>query len=63
MDMGILLRIGAGVVAAVLGLVLASNANWEIRITAELLGVMLMVGGVVFAYLGVKAHYDAQDHH
>lgn len=61
--MGILLRIGAGAVAAALGLVLASNAGWEIRITAELVGVVLMVGGVLFAYQGIKAHYDAQDRH
>ena len=62
MDMGIVLRIGAGVVAAALGFFLASNALWEIRISAEQVGLLLILGGVLFAYRAVKAHYDALDH-
>jgi uncharacterized membrane protein HdeD (DUF308 family) len=63
MDMGIVLRIGAGVVVVVSGLILASSAQWSIRISAEQVGLALIVGGVLFAYYAVKAHYDANDQH
>lgn len=60
--MGIVLRIGAGAVVALLGLALATRSTIELRITQEQLGIALILGGVFFAYQAVKRHYDAQDH-
>ncbi len=62
MDMGIMLRIGAGAVVALAGLALATRTQLELNITEEQLGVLLIAGGVLFAYRAIKAHYDAQDH-
>ncbi|MBB3898261.1 uncharacterized membrane protein YidH (DUF202 family) [Roseococcus suduntuyensis] len=62
MDMGIVLRIGAGAVVALLGLVLATRTTIELRVTQEQLGVVLILGGVFFAYRAVKAWFDAADH-
>ncbi|WP_184383337.1 hypothetical protein [Roseococcus suduntuyensis] len=60
--MGIVLRIGAGAVVALLGLVLATRTTIELRVTQEQLGVVLILGGVFFAYRAVKAWFDAADH-
>jgi len=62
MDMGIVLRIGAGAVVALAGLALATRTHFELRLSQEQLGVLLIAGGVFFAYRAVKAHYDARDH-
>lgn len=60
--MGIVLRIGAGAVVALLGLALATRTTIELRLTQEQVGIVLILGGVFFAYRAVKAHFDAADH-
>lgn len=60
--MGIVLRIGAGAALALLGLALATHTTFELRVTQEQLGVLLILGGVFFAYRTIKAYYDAKDH-
>jgi hypothetical protein len=62
MDMGIVLRIGAGAVVALLGLVLASRTTFDLRLTHQQLGIVLILGGVFFTYRAVKAYFDARDH-
>jgi len=59
--MGIVLRIGAGAVVALAGLALATRTTFELRLSQEQLGVLLIAGGLLFAYRAVKAHYDAQE--
>lgn len=61
MNTGIVLRIGIGTVVALLGFALATRGHIEWRITQETLGVILILGGIVFAYRAVKAYYDARD--
>jgi uncharacterized membrane protein YebE (DUF533 family) len=61
MDTGNTLRIAAGALVALLGLIVAARMPFELRVTQEHMGIALILVGVFFAYRAVAAYYDAQE--
>lgn len=60
MGIAVLLRIGVGVILAFIGLFIAARLHFEV--SAQQVGLLVIVAGVLYAYREVKAHFDARDH-
>ena len=60
METGLILRLAAAILLAAGGLFLATRAHFEV--TAEQVGLLVVVLAVIWAYRTVAAHFDRADH-
>ena len=60
METGLILRLVAAILLALGGLLLATRSHFEV--SAEQVGLLVVVLAVIWAYRIVAAHFDRADH-